>query len=130
MGPLKTETEMNRSTVAGTPRRRILKLSRFYDLQRRTLMVQLIRASPLDPIRAITLEEQCLVQIDYGIKRVGGPRNTWWEKGVTEYWDFVKLELAPELQYSTFNKDNVLHVNALVNAAAEGRGTRLRELTP
>lgn len=100
----KAERELNTNLRAGKPHRKILKVSDYYDIQRRTLIVDIINRCPDDPVRSITLETEGLKQVGYGFSQVGGPRNNWWDKGIAEYWGLIKRTLPIEYRYISFGK--------------------------
>ena len=120
----KAEQFLNQHRERGQTRKSIIKISEYYETQRRTLIADIICAESSDPIRQVTLQEGSLKQVDYGYRRVGGKRNNWWEKGVAGYWDAVKRELPPDLRYSSYNESCPIQEQHITAAAREGKGTR------
>ena len=99
----RVEKEINGGRRYGVGWRRIEQLSGCYELQRRTVIADIITADDHDSVREITLNPGNLTQIDYGIRRVGGKRNNWWEKGISGYWDVIKnhSHLISVMQHGT-----------------------------
>ena len=120
----RTAEEINRGRSYGVRWKTIEKLSDFYELQRRTLIADIIIADDRDPVREITLDPGSLTQVDYGIRRVGGKRNNWWEKGISGYWDVIKKTLIPHFRYAAWDDTNFAHIQLMQEAAGQGIGTR------
>ena len=118
------ERELNRGNKSGDKHKTLIKLSDYYDIQRRTLIADIIKADAADPIREITIEAEGLRQIDYGFRRVGGKRNNWWEKGIENYWDKIKKELPPALRYASYNQQDPIQIQHLIEAARRDMCTR------
>ena len=116
--------ELNKNNLMGQKYKRLSKLSSYYELQRRTLIADVVKAEADNPIKEVVIEGDGLKQLDYGFRRWGGKRNNWWEKGIHYYWNVIKKDLQPHLRYAQYDEHNQEHRNCIGEAAQQGIGTR------
>ena len=93
-------------------RKEIIPISKYYEDQRRKLVVQIINAPQADPIRGATADAN-LRLIEYSTKRVGRPRNNWWTFALNQYWDHIIQQYHPELRGTALNLDSNQHIDIL-----------------
>ena len=97
-------------------KRSIIPISEYYEQQRRKLFIEIVTRNLDDPIRGACCDEN-LQLIEHGKKRVGRPRNNWWEHTLINFWDYLRKEHNVEYRYTALDRRNPIHINALKQLA-------------
>ena len=77
-------------------KKEIIWLSEYYEITRRTFIMEIINTNQANPIKEICVENETLKLKEYGKKRQYGPRQNWWKFGIQNLWNEVvkkKLEI-------------------------------------
>ena len=98
---------------------KIIRISDYYEERRRKLIIELINASPDNPIAEICIDKLTLQLKSYANRRVGRPRLNWWHIGLANYWDYLKTQFVGSLRWEKFNPENMQHINRIKEAATQ-----------
>ena len=69
----------------------ILPLSDYYFQVKRKAIIQLLNQEDGEPTKRVTIDDNLKLK-EYNFKKQGGVKHNWWEKGLKEYWEFLKIE--------------------------------------
>ena len=110
-----TEEEMNRGNTGR--RKPLMKISEYYDSQRRKLVSQLIHHKETDDPRIeMTFNKDTLQINEYSTKRIGRPKFAWWTFALDELW-LTCQKANNENRYTTMNLGNPEHIEHLKQTA-------------
>ena len=99
-------------------KKEIIPISKYYETQRRKLIITLITSDEDDPIANICVNKETLTLKDYAKWRIGRPRNNWWKRGIEEYWSFLTQHHFPD------KRGAPIEVETLKDCAARDLGVR------
>lgn len=111
------ENEMN---IGNTGERKpLIKLSEYYDTQRRKTISQIIHHKETeDPRISITFNKDTLQINEYNTKRVGRPKFAWWIFALDDLW--LSYQKTSEThRYTPMNLDNPEHIEIIKQTAAK-----------
>ena len=60
----------------------VIPISEYYENQRRKIVIEIITQDESNPITSICIDTDTLKLKSYNNKRVGRPRNNWWEQAI------------------------------------------------
>ena len=114
--------EANRILTEHGNRKLIIRMSHFYEEQRRALIVETIRNRHCTASGEIMIEGDTLQLKSYSFKRVGRPRKNWYQLGIEKYWDYLRDTHYAEHKYDPLNMNNTTHISKLIFAAEQSLG--------
>ena len=102
------------------PKKHIIPISDYYELQRRKLVVAILNEDQDNPITDICINKATLELKSYDERRVGRPRHNWWSFGLKQYWEYVTRTHLQRFYGVEFDSDNNDHI-AVIHEAANTR---------
>ena len=97
----------------------IIKISDYYEIQRRKWLIAVINNRGLDPTGLIVIEDDSLQLIEYGIKRCGRPKYNWYLHALDKYWKYLCEIKYNQKTKGNFDIDNEEHTSTIIKAAEE-----------
>ena len=104
----------------GRSRKKLLKLSDYYQYMKMKRYTQLVCAQEGSPAAGAAFDAQTLKKHDHGKKRVGRPRLNWVDTSTELFWDKV---VSPSLngEHAHLNLENPAHKEAIRAKAQEAK---------
>ena len=119
------EHEMN---IGNTGKRKpLVKISEYYDIQRRKFISQLIHQKETDDPRInITFNKDTLQINEYNTKRIGRPKFAWWTFALDELWRTFQTS-NETARYTPMNLGNLEHIEHIKQTATENFEEQLKK---
>ena len=103
-------------------KKEIIPISEYYEQRRRKLIAEIVMSTDGDPIGDICVDRNTLRLKDYGTRRVGRPRNNWWNCGIKQYWEYLQQFHIMEIRGQQYDENNIRHVQHVKEAIVQGQG--------
>ena len=104
------------------PSKQIMRISDYYELQRRKLITTILQSPQEDPITNKCVDKSTLSLKGYATRRVGRPRFNWWVQGLQKYWENLTREYLPHYRAQEFSQECREHLVLIELAARNGWG--------